>query len=1300
MSGDPRVRSLLEEILESHRTPEEVCQACPELLAEVRARLRRLRELEVEVDSLFPTQGSATAPIEPPDLRPPQIPGYDVESVLGRGGMGIVYKARHLRLNRVVALKMLQAGAYAGASARLRFQREAEVVASLHHPNIVQVYDVGDHEACPFFTMELLEGGSLAQALSGTPQPGHQAAALLIALTGAVQVAHQAGIVHRDLKPGNILLTALGTPKIADFGLARHFEGGPALTLSGARVGTPSYMAPEQVIGKAGTIGPAVDVYALGAILYELLTGRPPFRGETASETERQVVHDEPVSPRRLNTKLPRDLETICLKCLSKEPQQRYSSAAALADDLGRFGDGRPIEARPVTFSERLWRWCRRNPAAGALVATAVALVGLTVGGGFWLQRQRAEQREDIARREGRQTEAAKAALEKAADLEKEGRWPEARAVLEGAPNLLEPSAPADLRERLRRARADIETVAELEEIRLSMSATAPPDRSALHTPGHLYADAFRRYGIDVRALEPAENAARIRHSAIRETLVAFLYDWFYWPQQQDRDPLRALLDRADDDDWRRAYRNVLLDRDPRKIKELAAAPEAPAQPPVVLSGLGGLLLGGGKPEEALALLRKAQQRNPADFWINCVLGQYLDKQRPQEAIAYFRAAVAVHPSSDQAYLLLGRALHGAGNADGAIAAFRRARALNPDRFVAADLAKALAPRGGLEEACAAWEDALARDSRDSRSGHGYAPLCLFLGREDAYRRARKALLERSEDKTDQWFILERDSVACLLLPASGEELRRAVALVDRAVATGPKFPDPSEPFLQFIRGLAEYRQGRARQAVPSLEESAALLPNRAGPRLALAMAQFQSGSKVEARKTLAAAVRAYNWMESQADHPTAWVSHVLRREAEALILPDLPAFLRGEYQPQDNDERLALAGTCQSQGCYQAAARLYAGAFAADPGLADNLATECRYRSTREEPWSERVESINTETRYLAARCAALAGCGLGRNGTGLSPAERARWRDQARMWLRADLALWGKTLDSGSEQDLGLAKRMLTHWQAEPDLAGIRDLKALGEALAEERALSFALWDEVGAVLRRIAVQERASVFDPNRADPRRVLPTELLRQGRLEEARVAWQTALGGNPLDHNAWFGYAELCLFLGREDEYRRARQDLLARFFITDNPYFAERTGRACLLMPATGDKLRQAVALARRAAASDPSAYGGDYSWFLFARGLAEYREGKFDQAIATMRGDASRVGGPISRLVLAMALHQVGQLAEARKTFAAAISSYDWKAAQARDPHAWICHVLRREAEGLILPKSRGAGDCCGGA
>jgi serine/threonine-protein kinase len=287
MAAESLVQQLLDEIVDSGRTPEEVCGTCAELLPEVRRRRRQMCAVEAELDALFPLPGHGPDADTPPYLHAgvdlPRIPGYDVEALLGRGGMGVMYKARHRRLNRLVALKMLIAGAYAGPHERARFQREAEAVAILHHANIVAVYDVGEHQGWPYFTTELLEGGSLAQALAGTPQPARRAAELLITLAEAVQVAHQAGIVHRDLKPAYILLTAEGTPKIADFGLARHFEGETSLTLSGARIGTPSYMAPEQMIGKAGTIGPAADIYALGALLYEMLTGRPPFRGETAA---------------------------------------------------------------------------------------------------------------------------------------------------------------------------------------------------------------------------------------------------------------------------------------------------------------------------------------------------------------------------------------------------------------------------------------------------------------------------------------------------------------------------------------------------------------------------------------------------------------------------------------------------------------------------------------------------------------------------------------------------------------------------------------------------------------------------------------------------------------------------------------------------------------------------------------------------------------------------------------------------------------------------------------------------------
>ena len=268
-----RIRQLLAEVLDSGRTPEEVCRHDPDLLPDVRAQWARLRGLEHEIDALFmangvkPGPGGAASADEPAQL--PTISGYHVEELIGHGGMGVVYKARHQKLNRPVALKMMLAGPYAGPGERERFMREAEAMASLRHPHIVQVHDVGEFEGLPYFTMELVEGANLAQELAGTPQPARQAATLVATLAAAVQAAHDSGIIHRDLKPANILLTADKMPKVTDFGLARRVEGGPSLTFSGARIGTPSYMAPEQAMGKASTIGSSVDIYALGAILYE-----------------------------------------------------------------------------------------------------------------------------------------------------------------------------------------------------------------------------------------------------------------------------------------------------------------------------------------------------------------------------------------------------------------------------------------------------------------------------------------------------------------------------------------------------------------------------------------------------------------------------------------------------------------------------------------------------------------------------------------------------------------------------------------------------------------------------------------------------------------------------------------------------------------------------------------------------------------------------------------------------------------------------------------------------------------------
>jgi WD40 repeat protein len=294
-----------------------------------------------------------------------RLHGYEILGELGRGGMGVVYKARQTGLGRLVALKMILSGSQAGRDQVARFKTEAEAIARLQHPNIVQVYEVGEHEGRPYFSLELCEGGSLDRKMAGAPVPPEQAARLTETLARAISAAHRANVIHRDLKPANVLLSADGTPKITDFGLAKKL-GEVGQTQTGDVMGTPSYMAPEQAQGKKD-IGPAADVYSLGAILYELLTGRPPFKAATMMETLVQVINDEPVPPRQLNPGVPRDLETICLKCLEKKLVRRYESAAGLAEDLERWLRGEPIQARASGALERAVKWAKRQPTLAVL---------------------------------------------------------------------------------------------------------------------------------------------------------------------------------------------------------------------------------------------------------------------------------------------------------------------------------------------------------------------------------------------------------------------------------------------------------------------------------------------------------------------------------------------------------------------------------------------------------------------------------------------------------------------------------------------------------------------------------------------------------------------------------------------------------------------------------------------------------------------------------------------------------------------------------------------------------------------
>jgi eukaryotic-like serine/threonine-protein kinase len=354
------------------------------------------------------------------------VPGYEILSELGRGGMGVVYKARQHRLDRVVALKMILSGEFASKNDRARFREEAVKLARVQHQNIVQIYEVSEHDNRPYFAMEYLDGGSLAKEISGQPLTPRIAARLILSLANAMFAAHEKGIVHRDLKPGNILLTAGGLheaserglslhmsvksnkdlergpiAKITDFGLAKGLQGEESKTVSGAILGTPSYMAPEQARGQSKSVGPSADIYALGAILYECLTGRPPFLAPNAIDTIYLVVHEEPVKPSAWSPKLPQDLETICLKCLEKVPEKRYSTAKALAEDLEAFLDNRPIKARPVGLVERAVKWAKRRPAQAALAGTVVLAALTLLATGVWFTEQVRRQRDRAIEAEG-----------------------------------------------------------------------------------------------------------------------------------------------------------------------------------------------------------------------------------------------------------------------------------------------------------------------------------------------------------------------------------------------------------------------------------------------------------------------------------------------------------------------------------------------------------------------------------------------------------------------------------------------------------------------------------------------------------------------------------------------------------------------------------------------------------------------------------------------------------------------------------------------------------------------------------
>jgi tetratricopeptide (TPR) repeat protein len=1128
------------------------------------------------------------------------LPTVDAHPLAGRyrvlrphasGGLGEVFVALDTELNREVALKEIQAQYAHDEASRSRFLLEAEVTGGLEHPSIVPVYGLGQYaDGRPCYAMRFVRGETLKDAIKRFHEadvpgraPGERSLALrallnrFIAVCNAVGYAHSRGILHRDLKPANVMLGRYGETLVGDWGLAkaigradatpssdepmlRPSSGEGQATQMGAAVGTPAFMSPEQAAGRLDRLGPASDIYSLGATLYSVLTGRAPFEGSDKGLVLQQVVQGSWRPAREVKPGTPAALDAICRKAMSLRPENRYALALHLAADVEHWLADEPIAAYQEPLTTRLGRWGRRHKVLVSGVAAALLAAVLLGGGGWvWFQQDKAARLAEGARFEQQRGQQVGAELARVATLRDQAReapaerqrslLAEALAAAERADGLLAQGGADEesvqrvraLLAELREGERDRRMLARLEEVRLTGTAVKD-DKFDVTAMGAEYAAAFREYGLDLGHLSDTEAAERLRARSIRMELAAALDDWAtVTPRAKGRARLQALARIADPDDDRNRLREALAKEDVQALKALAVSDRTASLPAPTAVLLADALREQKAFREAAAVLRLAQQRYPSDFWANMSLGLVLGDMQPtrwDEAVRFLTAAVALRVRSPGAHVNLGVALVAQGRLAEGIAAYRQAIALKPDYTDAHyNLGIALAAQNQLSEAIAAYRQAIALKPEHANAHFNLGSALAAQNQPAAAIAAYRQVIALKPEHADAHYNLGIALAAQNQLSEAIAAYRQAIALKSDYVQAhynlGNALAEQNQPaaaiaaFRQAIAlkpehanahvnlGVALVAQNQLSEAIAAYRQAIALKPEHADAhynlgsalvaqnqpaaaiaafRQAIALkpdyaeAHYSLGIALVAQNQPAAAIAAYRqaialkpeFAEAHCNLGAAllrmgqlapalasyrrghelgsrnprWPYPSARsvREVERLVALDakLPDVLRGQAQPADNQERVGLASLCQQpyKRLYAASARLWKAAFAADPNLAEDWKASHRYNS---------------------ACAAALAGCGQGEDAAALDEQEKARWRKQALEWLKADLTLHAKQLETGKPEDRAEVLKTLQHWQADPDLAGVREPATLAKLSEPERQLWQGLWAQVAALLAK---------------------------------------------------------------------------------------------------------------------------------------------------------------------------------------------------------------------------------------